>query len=143
MPTQAIPTRQKALIDRIVETPYLPWLTSGLLLANVPSCVKIPLGYPPLVQLPLYMIHVGDPLNGSGTTTGTLVSLSSQATPTATDPFLNIAWSLIYLFHARKALRSRRPGPLLLCSVVAAQAATFGYFYNDRRASLAKDDDDD
>ncbi|KAM0792979.1 hypothetical protein ACM66B_002733 [Microbotryomycetes sp. NB124-2] len=125
------PATSKPLLDQIVEKPYFPWLTSALFLTNIPSCVKRPIGYPPLVQLPLfslifgfsgYMIHVGDPLNGSGTTT---------------------AWSLIYLFHAKKAIKSGRPGPMLLTAVVAAQAATFGYFYNERRASFATDDDED
>ncbi|KAK4052168.1 hypothetical protein OIV83_002463 [Microbotryomycetes sp. JL201] len=124
------PATPKLLLDQIVERPYFPWFTSACMLANVPSCVKRPIGYPPLVQLPLfalifgfsgYMIHVGDPLNGSGTTT---------------------AWSLIYLFHAKKAVKSGRPGPIMLSAVVAAQAATFGYFYNERRASFATEDDD-
>ncbi|KWU42235.1 pathogenesis-related protein 1-like protein, partial [Rhodotorula sp. JG-1b] len=57
----------------------------------------------------LYMIKAGDPVNGAGTTT---------------------AWSLVYLFfNGRKALASRRPGPIALSSLVAAQAATYGYYY--------------
>lgn len=50
------------------------------------------------------------------------------------------AWSLIYMFHAKKAFKSRRPGPLALVGVVAAQAAVFGTWYNERRGSFGTDD---
>lgn len=40
------------------------------------------------------------------------------------------AWSLVYLFlNGRKALSARRPGPIALAGVVAAQAATYGAYY--------------
>jgi len=86
-----------------------------------------------------YMIQAGDPINGSGTTTGELSPFSS------TDPlFLALrgtywlrttslcsAWSLTYLFlHAKKAFVSKRPGPIALASAVGLQAATYGYYYS-------------
>ncbi|SCV72710.1 BQ2448_4247 [Microbotryum intermedium] len=107
-----------SLLSSIMTTPYLPWAASAVLLASVPPCVKAPLGFPHLVQLPLfalifggsgYMIQAGDPYNGAGTTT---------------------AWSLTYLFfHGRKALVSRKPIPILLASTIATQALVAGGFY--------------
>ncbi|GAA5883250.1 hypothetical protein JCM3774_000644 [Rhodotorula dairenensis] len=100
------------------EQPTFPWSTSAVLLGALPLCVRTPVGFPQLIQLPVfaaifggsgYMIRAGDPVNGAGTTT---------------------AWSLVYLFfNGRNALESRRPGPIALSSLVAAQAATFGYYY--------------
>ncbi|GEM11983.1 hypothetical protein Rt10032_c18g6000 [Rhodotorula toruloides] len=56
-----------------------------------------------------YMVHVGDPLNGSGTTT---------------------AWSLIYLLlNTRKAIVARSPAALAVTSVVATQAGLYGSYY--------------
>ncbi|GAA5851009.1 hypothetical protein JCM5353_007179 [Sporobolomyces roseus] len=105
-------------ICSIAENPQAAWTTSALLLAAVPLCVKAPIGFPHLVQLPLfatifggsgYMVKAGDPINGSGTTT---------------------AWSLTYLFlHAKNAIVSRRPGPIALVTGVAAQAGCYGYYY--------------
>ncbi|GAA5846505.1 hypothetical protein JCM9279_006718 [Rhodotorula babjevae] len=102
----------------VAESPAIAWSTSGALIAALPLCVRSPVGFPQLIQLPLfaavfggsgYMISAGDPLNGSGTTT---------------------AWSLVYLFlNGRKALSARRPGPIALAGVVAAQAATYGGYY--------------
>ncbi|ORY90880.1 hypothetical protein BCR35DRAFT_349785 [Leucosporidium creatinivorum] len=116
----AAPLKTPSLLSQVVETPYTPWTTSALLLGAVPFCVKNAAGFPHLVQLPLfslifgvggYMTQSGDALNGSGTTT---------------------AWSLTYLFlHGKKALISKRPVPIALASVVAAQAATFGYYYSN------------
>lgn len=109
-------------------------------LAAVPATVKAPLGFPYLVQLPLfaaifggtgcvaaagsdseeltsaagrYMIHAGDPVNGSGTAT---------------------AWSLTYLFlHSKRALVSKRPAPIALTVAVGLFATAEGsdYFMND------------
>ncbi|GJN87767.1 hypothetical protein Rhopal_000722-T1 [Rhodotorula paludigena] len=126
---------------RTAESPLFAWSTSGILcasfpalfplshgtddnarprnrLAALPLCVRAPAGFPQLIQLPVfaaifggsgYMIRAGDPLNGSGTTT---------------------AWSLVYLFlNGRKALTARRPGPLALSGLVAAQAAMYGSYY--------------
>ncbi|GAA6062997.1 hypothetical protein JCM10212_004979 [Sporobolomyces blumeae] len=117
-PTTAL-NRPPAWVCSVAESPTAAWATSALLLSAVPLCVKTPLGFPHLVQLPLfaaifggsgYMIQAGDPINGSGTTT---------------------AWSLTYLFlHGRKALASRRPGPIALATAVAAQASTYGYYYS-------------
>ncbi|TKA50122.1 hypothetical protein B0A53_06469 [Rhodotorula sp. CCFEE 5036] len=100
------------------EQPTFPWSTSAVLLGALPLVVRAPVGFPQLIQLPVfaaifggsgYMIKAGDPVNGAGTTT---------------------AWSLVYLFfNGRKALASRRPGPIALSSLVAAQAATYGYYY--------------
>ncbi|GAA5994831.1 hypothetical protein JCM5350_000905 [Sporobolomyces pararoseus] len=112
-------TKPPAWICSIAESPNASWLTSGLLLSAVPFCVKRAVGFPHLVQLPLfaaifggsgYMIQAGDPINGSGTTT---------------------AWSLTYLFlHAKKAFVSKRPGPIALAGAVGLQAATYGYYYS-------------
>ncbi|BGP53269.1 hypothetical protein JCM8202_002594 [Rhodotorula sphaerocarpa] len=106
---------------RTAEQPTFPWTTSAVLLGAVPLCVKSAIGFPHLIQLPAfaaifagsgYMIQAGDPLNGAGTTT---------------------AWSLVYLFfNGRTALTSRRPGPIALSSLVATQAATFGWYYFGR-----------
>lgn len=42
-----------------------------------------------------------------------------------------VAWSLTYLFlHGKKALVSKRPGPVALASAVGLQAATYGYYYS-------------
>ncbi|KDE05822.1 hypothetical protein MVLG_03766 [Microbotryum lychnidis-dioicae p1A1 Lamole] len=116
--TGPIEPARPSLLSSIMTTPYLPWATSAVLLASVPPCVKAPLGFPHLVQLPLfalifggsgYMIRTGDPYNGAGTTT---------------------AWSLTYLFfHGRKALASRKPIPILLASTMATQALVAGGFY--------------
>ncbi|POY70765.1 hypothetical protein BMF94_6175 [Rhodotorula taiwanensis] len=113
-PTAHLPSWLVATVER----PAFPWSTSAILLAALPLCVKSPVGFPQLIQLPCfaaifggsgYMIQAGDPLNGAGTTT---------------------AWSLVYLFfNGRKAFASRRPGPMALSSLVAAQAATFGWYY--------------
>ncbi|GAA5832840.1 hypothetical protein JCM3766R1_007063 [Sporobolomyces carnicolor] len=112
-------SKPPAWVCSVAETPNAAWLTSGLLLAAVPFCVKRAVGFPHLVQLPLfaaifggsgYMIQAGDAINGSGTTT---------------------AWSLTYLFlHGKKALVSKRPGPVALASAVGLQAATYGYYYS-------------
>lgn len=88
------------------------------------------------------MIQAGDALNGAGTTTGVLTNfgryeLASTDSDIApyygdhTDPLpCRTAWSLVYLFfNGRKAFASRRPGPMALSSLVAAQAATFGWYY--------------
>ncbi|GAA5860570.1 hypothetical protein JCM1840_000303 [Sporobolomyces johnsonii] len=117
--TAADSDKAPAWVSNVAESPIAAWSTSGLMLAAVPLCVRNPLGFPHLVQLPLfaaifggsgYMVHVGDPVNGSGTTT---------------------AWSLIYLFlNGRKALVSRRPGPIALAAVAAAQAGTYGWYYS-------------
>ncbi|GAA5824463.1 hypothetical protein JCM3770_003719 [Rhodotorula araucariae] len=113
-PTAKLPS----WLVRTAESPAFAWTTSASLLAALPLCVKRPLGFPQLIQLPLfaavfggsgYMISAGDPLNGSGTTT---------------------AWSLVYLFlNGRAALAARRPGPIALAGVVAAQAGTYGGYY--------------
>ncbi|KAL7344374.1 hypothetical protein BJY59DRAFT_718604 [Rhodotorula toruloides] len=72
---------------RTAESPALAWSTSAI----------------------LYMIKVGDPLNGSGTTT---------------------AWSLIYLLlNTRKAIVARSPTALAVTGVVAAQAGLYGSYY--------------
>ncbi|CEQ39115.1 SPOSA6832_00591, partial [Sporobolomyces salmonicolor] len=112
-------------------------------LAAVPLCVKNPLGFPHLVQLPLfaaifggsgcvsYMVHVGDPVNGSGTTTGPSSSLLSPCRVSASSCPVFLAWSLTYLFlNGRKALVSRRPGPIALAAAAAAQAGTYGWYYS-------------
>lgn len=60
-----------------------------------------------------YMIHAGDPVNGSGTAT---------------------AWSLTYLFlHSKRALVSRRPAPIVLTVAMGLFATAEGvdYFMND------------
>jgi len=84
------------------------------------------------------MISAGDPLNGSGTTTGASRSpcapLPAPLLPTwSADPppsLARAAWSLVYLFlNGRKALSARRPGPVALAGIVAAQAATYGGYY--------------
>ncbi|BGP37103.1 hypothetical protein JCM10450v2_001011 [Rhodotorula kratochvilovae] len=103
---------------RTAESPAFAWGTAASLIAALPLCVKRPLGFPTLIQLPLfaaifggggYMISAGDPLNGSGTTT---------------------AWSLVYLFlNGRAALAARKPGPIALAGVVAAQAGVYGGYY--------------
>ncbi|GAA5924190.1 uncharacterized protein JCM15063_005569 [Sporobolomyces koalae] len=112
-------SKPPAWVCAVAEQPTTAWLTSGVLLAAVPFCVKRAAGFPHLVQLPLfaaifggsgYMIQAGDPINGSGTTT---------------------AWSLTYLFlHGKKALVSKRPGPIALAATVAAQAGMYGYYYS-------------
>ncbi|GAA5918100.1 hypothetical protein JCM1841_005253 [Sporobolomyces salmonicolor] len=117
--TSMVSDKPPAWVCNVAESPITAWSTSALMLAAVPLCVKNPLGFPHLVQLPLfaaifggsgYMVHVGDPVNGSGTTT---------------------AWSLTYLFlNGRKALVSRRPGPIALAAAAAAQAGTYGWYYS-------------
>jgi hypothetical protein len=74
--------KPKSLLTKVVETPYAPWTTSALLcvspsprllrpltlelydyrLSAVPLTVKAPLGFPHLVQLPLFALIFG----GSG-----------------------------------------------------------------------------
>ncbi|BGO98355.1 hypothetical protein RTBOTA2_002252 [Rhodotorula toruloides] len=103
---------------RTAESPALAWSTSAILLGALPLCVKSPAAFPRLIQLPVfaaifggsgYMISVGDPLNGSGTTT---------------------AWSLIYLLlNTRKAVVARSPAALAVTGVVAAQAGLYGSYY--------------
>ena len=85
------------------------------------------------------MISAGDPLNGSGTTTGAsrapFAPLSAPLLPelqalTRPPSLARAAWSLVYLFlNGRKALSARRPGPVALAGIVAAQAATYGGYY--------------
>ncbi|KAM0751614.1 hypothetical protein T439DRAFT_379722 [Meredithblackwellia eburnea MCA 4105] len=116
------PRTYTPVISDLARSPFTPWTISGILLAAVPTTVRSPTGFPHLVQLPLfaaifggagYMVHAGDPVNGSGTAT---------------------AWSLTYLFlHGKKSLLSRRPGPMLLSSAVALLASVEGadYFLND------------
>ncbi|GAA5857632.1 hypothetical protein JCM8547_004306 [Rhodosporidiobolus lusitaniae] len=122
-PSIALPNTAQAsavpgVVARAATSPYPAWSTSAALLASVPFCVRNPFGYPHLLQLPAaagifgfsgYMVDAGDALNGAGTTT---------------------AWSLTYLFfNARKAFQSRRPGPIGLAGVAAAQAGVYGWWY--------------
>lgn len=40
------------------------------------------------------------------------------------------AWSLTYLFlHGKRAFVAKRPGPIALAGVVAAQAGLYGSYY--------------
>ncbi|SGY66529.1 BQ5605_C004g02683 [Microbotryum silenes-dioicae] len=131
--TRPIEPARPSLLSSIMTTPYLPWATSAVLLASVPPCVKAPLGFPHLVQLPLfalifggsgYMIRTGDPYNGAGTTTGKFHHDRRPLSPEQPT------WSLTYLFfHGRKALASRKPIPILLASTMATQALVAGGFY--------------
>lgn len=93
------------------------------------------------------MIKVGDPLNGSGTTTGVSADFLSlldavppslrraeldgciQSTRELTQP-PRTAWSLIYLLlNTRKAIVARSPTALAVTGVVAAQAGLYGSYY--------------
>ncbi|BGP13152.1 hypothetical protein JCM10213_000270 [Rhodosporidiobolus nylandii] len=118
LPASPVPSSTPALVSRLATSPYPAWTTSAILLAATPLCVRAPYGFPHLLQLPGfaaifggsgYMIKTGDALNGSGTTT---------------------AWSLIYLFfNGKKALQARRPVPMGLAGVAAAQAGLYGWWY--------------
>ncbi|CAG8532840.1 8368_t:CDS:2 [Paraglomus occultum] len=106
----------------LAKTPYSAWAMSALCFASTPAAMMKFTGVPSLLELSAfgfifagagYITSTGDITNGSGTTT---------------------AWSLSYmLFNMSRAVKSKKPLPLILMSGALANAALHGkqYFFSE------------
>ncbi|CAG8604602.1 1839_t:CDS:2 [Paraglomus brasilianum] len=120
--SKATQSNKESFYSVLAKTPYPAWAMSALCFASTPAAMMKLTGIPSLLELSAfgfifagagYITSTGDITNGSGTTT---------------------AWSLSYtLFNMKRAVKSKKPLPLILVSGALANAALHGkqYFFSE------------
>jgi len=91
-------------------------------MSALPALVRSPVGFPHLIQLPVFAAIFGG--------AGYMVQAEAGEPSGANGQGTATAWSLSYLFfNGRKALVSRRPEPIALAATVLVNATLNGWEY--------------